>query len=164
MNLREKHTQKQFALVNQEGNGDFSAQLQDASDLSPWIVTLRGPKNSAYADGTFKLEFSFPHDFPFAPPIISFRTKVYHPNVDSNSGTISWSLTNADWSPAWTMNKVLIGLGNLLSEPDLYAECEIVPEIGIEYREKREVYFQTAKQWTSKYATEEQTISNESRT
>ncbi|KAL6150961.1 hypothetical protein ACJBU6_09961 [Exserohilum turcicum] len=117
-----------------------------------WVITLRGPKDSPYETGNFKLDVSFPDDFPFAAPAIHFRTKIYHPNIDSNSGTIAWSPANEEWSPAWHMDKILIMLSSLLSAPDPRPGCEIVPEIGHEWRERRDVYWQTAKEWTEKYA------------
>lgn len=45
-------------------------------------VTIEGPSQSPYQDGTFKLELFLPEDYPMEPPKARFLTKIYHPNID----------------------------------------------------------------------------------
>lgn len=148
---RARRLQQEFAIVNKEGEDEFSAQLQD-SDLGFWIVQLRGPKDSPYENGTFILHVRFPSKFPFVPPIVTFRTRIYHPNIDRGSGTIAWSLGSTEWSPSCGMNKNLIVLQNILMEPNPLPDCEAEPEVGHEWRARHELFWQTAKEWTEKYA------------
>ena len=40
------------------------------------------PDAPPYNKGAFLIDLIFPPEYPFKPPKISFRTKIYHPNVD----------------------------------------------------------------------------------
>ena len=39
-------------------------------------------ENPPYNKGAFRIEVNFPAEYPFKPPKINFKTKIYHPNVD----------------------------------------------------------------------------------
>ena len=63
-----------------------------------------GPSDSPFQGGVFFLNIHFPADYPFKPPKVSFTTRIYHPNVNSN-GSICLDILNAQWSPALTISK-----------------------------------------------------------
>ena len=64
-----------------------------------------GPGESPFAGGVFFVNIHFPPDYPFKPPKVSFQTKVYHPNVNSQ-GSICLDILKDQWSPALTISKV----------------------------------------------------------
>ncbi|XP_020524389.1 uncharacterized protein LOC18436642 isoform X3 [Amborella trichopoda] len=64
-----------------------------------------GPNDSPYAGGVFLVNIHFPPDYPFKPPKVAFRTKVFHPNINSN-GNICLDILKEQWSPALTISKV----------------------------------------------------------
>lgn len=47
-------------------------------------------ENPPYNKGAFRIEVNFPAEYPFKPPKINFKTKIYHPNVDEK-GQVSCS-------------------------------------------------------------------------
>lgn len=49
---------------------------------------LTGPDGTAYEGGCFTLDMKFPSEYPFKPPTVKFETKIYHPNIKSDTGEI----------------------------------------------------------------------------
>uniref|UniRef100_J3L2I9 UBC core domain-containing protein n=1 Tax=Oryza brachyantha TaxID=4533 RepID=J3L2I9_ORYBR len=74
-------------------------------DMFHWQATIMGPSDSPYAGGVFLVTIHFPPDYPFKPPKVAFRTKVFHPNINSN-GSICLDILKDQWSPALTISKV----------------------------------------------------------
>ncbi|KAJ6859553.1 ubiquitin-conjugating enzyme E2-17 kDa isoform X2 [Populus alba x Populus x berolinensis] len=75
-----------------------------AEDMFHWQATIMGPADSPYAGGVFLVSIHFPPDYPFKPPKVAFRTKVFHPNINSN-GSICLDILKEQWSPALTISK-----------------------------------------------------------
>ncbi|XP_020113462.1 SUMO-conjugating enzyme UBC9-like isoform X2 [Ananas comosus] len=76
-----------------------------ADDMFHWQATIMGPHDSPYSGGVFLVTIHFPPDYPFKPPKVAFRTKVFHPNINSN-GNICLDILKDQWSPALTISKV----------------------------------------------------------
>ena len=118
-------------------------------DLYYWQATIMGPEGSPYQGGLFFLDINFPTDYPFKPPKIYFRTKIYHPNISSN-GSICLDILKDQWSPALTVAKVILSICSLLTDPN--PDDPLVPNIAELYRNNIERYTANAKEWTLRYA------------
>ena len=46
-----------------------------------WLQTFQGPQDTAYEEGVFELAITVPEQYPLVPPLVRFRTKIFHPNV-----------------------------------------------------------------------------------
>jgi ubiquitin-conjugating enzyme E2 N len=52
------------------------------SNIRYFDVTIVGPRDSPYEGGLFQLELYLPDEYPMRPPMVRFKTKIYHPNID----------------------------------------------------------------------------------
>jgi ubiquitin-conjugating enzyme E2 D/E len=126
--------------------------------------------DSPYAGGVFFLSITFPTDYPFKPPKVSFTTKIYHPNINAN-GSICLDILRDQWSPALTISKgtctprvfnvffykylisvflflVLLSICSMLTDPN--PDDPLVPDIAHLYKTDRTRYEATAREWTRK--------------
>ena len=108
-----------------------------------------GPSNSPYNGGLFFLRINFPKDYPFKPPKVRFKTKVYHPNIN-NSGEICLDILKNQWSPALTTSKVLLSICSLLTDPN--PDDPLVVDIANQYIKDKETFNRTAEEWTRTFA------------
>ena len=121
----------------------------EGDDIYNWTGTIMGPNDTPYAGGVFYLNISFPANYPFKPPKVTFVTKIYHPNIDS-SGNISLDILKNNWSPALSIAKVLLSICSLLNEPN--PDDPLVVEIAKLYKSNRAKFDANAREWTLTYA------------
>jgi len=50
--------------------------------------TIQGPAGTCYDGGVFEVDIQVPNQYPFEPPKMKFITKVWHPNISSQTGAI----------------------------------------------------------------------------
>ena len=108
-----------------------------------------GPADSPFHGGIFHLDIHFPTDYPFKPPKINFTTKIYHPNI-SSTGSICLDILKQQWSPALTINKVLLSICSLLTDPN--PDDPLVPEAANLFKNNKKKYENKAREWTLTYA------------
>lgn len=143
-----KRLQREALEISQNPPCNCSAGPVD-DNLTHWTATIIGPEGTPYSGGIFHLDIFFPKDYPFKPPKISFKTKIYHPNI-SQSGSICLDILKNRWSPILTINKVLLSLSSLLSEPN--PDDPLVLEVANLYKLDYVKFLETARKWTVKYA------------
>ncbi|KAI9256262.1 ubiquitin-conjugating enzyme/RWD-like protein [Sporodiniella umbellata] len=111
---------------------------------------VKGPPDSPYEKGLFKLEIKIPQKYPFEPPQIRFKTSIYHPNIDDGGRICADILKTGGWKPALNLSTTLISLAQLMAHPnpDDPLDSEIAKEYQIDYPQFR----QKAVQYTTLHA------------
>lgn len=151
----------------------IKVSLVDESNVHNWNVVLDGPEGSPYAvpipqslpserqtnpslssqGGKFKLLLVLPTEYPFKPPVINFKTRIYHPNVTfDDQGSMCIGILKADaWKPSSKIMSVLAATQQLLAEP--VPDDALEAAIADKYKNDRKEYNMEAKKYTKQYAT-----------
>lgn len=69
-------------------------------------------ENAPYNKGAFRIEINFPAEYPFKPPKINFKTKIYHPNIDEKGQVCLPIISAENWKPATKTDQGSISLKN----------------------------------------------------
>ena len=148
MNSAIRRINKELKNITKDLPDNYSASLS-GPDIYHWRAAIPGPSDTPYAGGLFYLDIHIPEDYPFKPPKVSFTSKIYHCNINSN-GSISLDILSDQWSPALTISKVLLSITSLLSDPN--PDNPLTPEIADLYKTNKIEHDRIAKEWNIKYA------------
>ncbi|PSR95963.1 Ubiquitin-conjugating enzyme like [Actinidia chinensis var. chinensis] len=112
--------------------------------------TIPGPLGTPYESGTFNIDIVLPDGYPFEPPRMQFATKVWHPNISSQSGAICLDILKDQWSPALTLKTALLSVQALLSTPEPDDPQDAV--VAQQYLRDYQTFAATARYWTETFA------------
>lgn len=90
---------------------------------------------------------------------MKFETKIWHPNISSQTGAICLDILKDEWSPALTIRTALLSLQALLCSPEPDDPQDAV--VASQYKNNREAFNQTARNWTQEHAKDPQIIYEE---
>lgn len=149
-----------------------TVRLVDESNLLNWEIVMDGPAHSIYSvslyweptvlfgmsltiahqGGHFKLSLVLPSNYPFKPPVLSFQTKIYHPNVSNDDkGSMCLGMLRPDtWKPPNQILAVLNMARNLLIEPN--PDDAVETSIADQFKNNKKEFDKTAKEWVKRYA------------
>lgn len=127
----------------------FHIELDD-DNIFLWNVGIMVlNKDSMYHGGYFKGQMRFPSDFPFSPPTFRFTPAIYHPNI-YRDGRLCISILHQGgdptteepdsetWTPAQTVESVLISIISLLEDPNVSSPANI--DALVELRKSPDAY------------------------
>lgn len=120
--MSEIHIRKELDIIKTTGLLEHigsSAGPKRKANLFNWNVLIKGPNKSCYENELFKLSIIFPKDYPESPPDVKFVTKIFHPNVSLDDGTICVSSISSDWNKESNIIKVIYSIYDLLKKPNL---------------------------------------------
>jgi len=79
---------KELAEVGKDDSSGVNAKPKTEGNLRHLIGTINGPSSTVYEGGVFEIDITIPKQYPFEPPKMKFTTKVWHPNISSQTGAI----------------------------------------------------------------------------
>ncbi|KAL8713692.1 MAG: hypothetical protein Q9220_002218 [cf. Caloplaca sp. 1 TL-2023] len=148
---RNRRIAKEIADIQSDNLSKISAApIGNGDDLTHLKGSFKGPPGTPYEGGTYSIDVRIPSDYPFKPPIMKFDTKMWHPNVSSQTGAICLDTLSSAWSPVLTIKSALLSLQSLLStpEPKDPQDAEVA---GMLIRNPKE-FERVAQEWAVKYA------------
>ena len=97
---------------------DYGLELINDS-MQEFYVNFKGPPDSPYEGGVWKVHVELPDGYPYKSPSIGFVNRMYHPNVDEQAGSVCLDVINQTWSPMYDLVNVFeIFLPQLLLYPN----------------------------------------------
>lgn len=139
---------KSFKMNELEIDGVHGKPLED--DITKWEAIILGPPDSPYEGGKFRLGIELPEKYPFSPPKIWFRTRVWHPNIGSVTGVICLDILKTKWIPTFTLKTILISIRSLLCDPNPDSPQE--SQAAEQLLRNPKLFEQTAREWSILHA------------
>ncbi|CAN8285254.1 unnamed protein product [Cochlearia groenlandica] len=133
----------------QDHEAHVSSWLVSPENVFRWEAAIIGPAGCALENGVFVVSIHFPTKFPFKPPQINFKTKIFHPNINE-IGEVSIDVLGSNWSPVWTISTLLLAICSVLSDPvEPFVASNPAAKL---YRKNKKAYERIAREWTIRYA------------
>ena len=130
---------------------NVSAGPINDSDIYHWEAVITGPDDTDYKDGVFLLEITIPKEYPYKPPTIKFKTKIWHPNIDPNTGYICiTTLKKEHWNPSMNISDILYTIMLLFYKPNFGDPLN--GEARDEFKKNPSEYKEKVKKWVKDYS------------
>ena len=117
MDMARRRLSKESVALSKSTEKDIILTV-DPDNLFKWTGYIKGPPDSPYAEGWFKLRIDVSQNYPQTPPNVVCLTRVFHPNVHFETGEICLEVLKAEWNAMWTLESVARAIVNLLLNPN----------------------------------------------
>jgi len=148
---RSRRIAKEISDIHADTHSQVTAEpVNGDEDLTHLRGSFKGPPGTPYEDGTYYVDIRIPTEYPFRPPVMKFETKLWHPNVSSQTGAICLDTLSTAWSPVLTIKSALLSLQSLLSTPEPKDPQDA--EVANMLLRKPKEFERVAREWAVAYA------------
>lgn len=115
---------KELAILE---NNNYSYSVIDVDTIIVRIKinnrdSLYFMNNSDKFDFTLQFKLNYgsneQYKYPLNPPKVAFLDKIFHPNINYNSGNVCLDTISENWSPAFTLFSICNSIILLLDKPN----------------------------------------------
>ncbi|KAE8373022.1 ubiquitin-conjugating enzyme/RWD-like protein [Aspergillus bertholletiae] len=124
----------------------FPAEDSSSDDLTQLTTLLAGPQGTPYSHGLWRVHLKIPDDYPKSPPKATFKTRIWHPNVEELTGAVCVDTLKRDWKATLTLKDVLVTISCLLIYPN--PDSALNSAAGALLQENYEAFARQAKLMT----------------
>ncbi|GFQ94426.1 ubiquitin-conjugating enzyme E2 L3 [Trichonephila clavata] len=144
-----RRLQKELQDLRKSGTKCFREIQVDEANILTW-QGLIVPDSVPYNKGAFRIEINFPAEYPFKPPKITFKTKIYHPNIDEKGQVCLAIISSENWKPATKADQVIQALVALVNDPEPHHPLRA--DLAEEYSKDKKKFFKNAEEFTKKFS------------
>ncbi|XP_042296626.1 ubiquitin/ISG15-conjugating enzyme E2 L6 isoform X2 [Sceloporus undulatus] len=140
---------KELDEIKRKGGRCFQDIEADKTNIMLWKGLLV-PDNPPYNQGAFQIEITFPGEYPLKPPKVTFKTKIYHPNVDEMGEVCLPIISDVNWKPYTKIDQVIQALIALVNNPE--PDYPLRPNLAKEFTKDRESFLANAEEHTRNFS------------
>lgn len=143
---------KELKVIEDNKNDDgsqFNLSMK-GDDITEMKGQIAGPADSPYEGAIFNLDIKIPSNYPFDPPKVVFATKIWHPNINPETGEICLDILKNQWAAVMTLRTVFLSIQALLyaSEPN----DALNGFAAKQFHRSEELFKRTARHWAFVFA------------
>ncbi|KAJ4989454.1 ubiquitin-conjugating enzyme [Stagonosporopsis vannaccii] len=98
---------------------DYEVTLVNDNSRQEFYVRFKGPEDTPFQGGLWKIHVELPDQYPYKSPSIGFVNRIFHPNIDELSGSVCLDVINQTWSPMYDMINIFeVFIPQLLRYPN----------------------------------------------
>ncbi|RMY84154.1 hypothetical protein D0861_07086 [Hortaea werneckii] len=149
------YEQTQLGVMRKGAWADVEYRLMSDYEVTQeFYVRFKGPEETPFAGGLWKIHVELPDQYPYKSPSIGFVNRIFHPNIDELSGSVCLDVINQTWSPMYDMVNIFeVFLPQLLRYPN--PTDPLNGEAAALMMRDQKGYDAKVKEYVAKYATKE---------